>query len=120
MNSLVSAGVGVASAAIINKIHENSQIKISENQAKQQAEIARQQAEQQAAMARQQAEYQVEIERLKVQKEEVKLDAMQDKRYYANCPYCMGVSNGGKFCQFCGSSLAYYDENDAGKVAQKY
>lgn len=112
LSSAVSAGVGVASAAIVNKIHENSQMKIAEKQAEQQAELARQQAEQQAEIARQQAEYQVEIERLKTQQEEIKLDAVQDKRYYANCPYCMGVNNGGKFCQYCGSSLAYYDEDE--------
>lgn len=111
LGSAVSAGVGVASAAIVNKMHENSQMKLAEKQAEQQAEIARQQAEQQAEIARQQAEYQVEIERLKVQQEEVKLDKFQDKRYYANCPYCMGVNDGGKFCRYCGSSLAYYDED---------
>ncbi|MCR5846626.1 MAG: hypothetical protein K6G75_00685 [Lachnospiraceae bacterium] len=112
VGSAVSAGVGVASAAIVNKMHENSQIKLAEKQAEQQAEIARQQAEQQAELARQQAEYQVEIERLKAQQEETKRDVIQDKRYYANCPYCMGVNNGAKFCQYCGSSLAYYDEDE--------
>ncbi len=112
LGSAVSAGVGVASAAIVNKMHENSQIKLAEKQAEQQAEYARQQAEQQAAIARQQAEYQVEIEKIKAQQEEIKRDAQQDKRYYANCPYCLGVNNGAKFCQYCGSSLAYYDEDE--------
>ena len=87
-------------------------MKLQQKQAEQQAEMARQQAEQQAMLARQQAEYQVEIERLKAQQEEIKKDVIQDKRYYANCPYCMGVNNGGKFCQYCGSSLAYYDEDE--------
>ena len=112
VSSAASAAVGVASAAIVNKIHENSQMKLQQKQAEQQAEMARQQAEQQAMLARQQAEYQVEIERLKAQQEEIKKDVIQDKRYYANCPYCMGVNNGGKFCQYCGSSLAYYDEDE--------
>ena len=115
VGNAVSAGVGVASAAIVNKIHENSQMKLAEKQAEQQAMLARQQAEQQAEIARQQAEYQVELEKLKTQQEEIKLDAMQDKRYYANCPYCMGVNNGAKFCQFCGKSLAYYEENEEDK-----
>ncbi len=112
LGSAVSAGVGVASAAIVNKMHENSQLKLQEQQAQQQAEYARQQAEQQAELARQQAEVQLEIERLKAKQEETKRDAIQDLRYYANCPYCLGVNNGAKFCQYCGSSLAYYDEED--------
>ena len=112
MSSAVHAGVGVASAAIVSKIHETSQIKIAEKQAEKQAEIARKQAEAQAEIAKRQAEYQVEIEKLKYQQEEAKLDAAQNKHYYANCPYCLGVSNGAKFCQYCGSSLAYYEEND--------
>ena len=112
LGSAVSAGVGVASAAIVNKMHENSQLKLQEQQAQQQAEYARQQAEQQAELARQQAEVQLEIERLKAKQEETKRDAIQDLRYYANCPYCLGVNNGAKFCQYCGSSLAYYDEDD--------
>ena len=37
LGSAVSAGVGVASAAIVNKMHENSQIKLAEKQAEQQA-----------------------------------------------------------------------------------
>ena len=112
VSSAASAAVGVASAAIVNKMHENSQIKIQEKQAEQQAKIAAAQAEQQARLAAQQAEYQVEIEKLKARQAEIKLDEIQDKRYYANCPYCMGVNNGEKFCRYCGSSLAYYDEDD--------
>ena len=112
VSSATSAAVGVASAAIVNKIHENSQIKIQEKQAEQQAKIQAAQAEQQARLAQQQAEYQVEIERLKARQAEIKLDEIQDKRYYANCPYCMGINNGDKFCRYCGSSLAYYDEDD--------
>lgn len=112
LGSAVSAGVGVASAAIVNKIQENSQMKLQEKQAEQMEALARQQAEQQAEYAKQQAEYQLELERIKAQQEEIKRDTKQDKRYYANCPYCLGVNNGGKFCQFCGSSLAYYDDDD--------
>ena len=112
LGSAVSAGVGVASAAIVNKIQETSQMKLQEKQAEQMEALARQQAEQQAEYARQQAEYQLELERIKAQQEEIKRDTKQDKRYYANCPYCLGVNNGGKFCQFCGSSLAYYDDDD--------
>ena len=119
LGNAVSAGVGVASAAIVNKIHENSQIKLQEKQAEQQAELERQRLEQQAEIARKQAEYQLEIEKLKVQQEEVKLDAVQDKRYYANCPYCMGVNNGDKFCRYCGSSLAYYDEDEEAETDKK-
>ncbi len=110
LGSAVSAGVGVASAAIVNKMHENSQIKMAEQQAEREAALARQQAAQRAELARQQAEYQVEIEKLKVMQEEARLNAAQDKRYYANCPYCLGVNNGDKFCRYCGSSLAYYDD----------
>ena len=119
VSSATSAAVGVASAAIVNKIHENSQIKIQEKQAENQAKIAAAQAEQQARLAAQQAEYQLEMERLKVRQAEVKLDEIQDKRYYANCPYCMGVNNGEKFCQYCGSSLAYYDEDDDDNASNK-
>lgn len=119
VSSATSAAVGVASAAIVNKIQENSQIKIQEKQAENQARIAAAQAEQQARLAAQQAEYQVEIERLKVRQAEVKLDEIQDKRYYANCPYCMGVNNGEKFCRYCGSSLAYYDDDDDSPVGNK-
>lgn len=119
VSSATSAAVGVASAAIVNKIQENSQIKIQEKQAENQARIAAAQAEQQARLAAQQAEYQVEIERLKVRQAEVKLDEIQDKRYYANCPYCMGVNNGEKFCRYCGSSLAYYDDDDDSPAGNK-
>ena len=118
LGSAVSAGVGVASAAIVNKMHENSQMKLAEQQAQQQAELARQQAEQQAELARQQAQVQLEIEKIKAQQEETKRDAIQDLRYYANCPYCLGVNNGAKFCQYCGSSLAYYDDDDLNKDAK--
>ena len=112
IGSAVSAGVGVASAAIVNKMHENSQAKLAEKQAEAQANLQKQLAEQQAEYARQQAEYQLELEKLKTQQEEIKRDVKQDLRYYANCPYCLGVNNGGKFCQFCGSSLAYYEDDD--------
>ena len=122
IGSAVSAGVGVASAAIVNKMHENSQAKLAEKQAEAQANLQKQLAEQQAEYARQQAEYQLELEKLKTQQEEIKRDVKQDLRYYANCPYCLGVNNGGKFCQFCGSSLAYYEDDDdapEGKKEQK-
>ncbi|MBO6089031.1 MAG: hypothetical protein J6P37_01810 [Lachnospiraceae bacterium] len=112
VGSAVSAGVGVASAAIVNKIHENSQLKLQEKQAEAQAALQQQLAEQQAEYQRQQAEYQLELEKLKTQQEEIRRDVKQEKKYYANCPYCLGVNNGGKFCQFCGSSLAYYDDDD--------
>ena len=122
IGSAVSAGVGVASAAIVNKMHENSQAKLAEQQAQAEANLQKQLAEQKAEYARQQAEYQLELEKLKTQQEEIKRDSKQDKRYYANCPYCLGVNNGGKFCQFCGSSLAYYEDEDDkpdGKKEQK-
>ncbi|MBP5529095.1 MAG: hypothetical protein J6X80_03495 [Lachnospiraceae bacterium] len=112
LGSAVSAGVGVASAAIVNKIQENTQMKLQEKQAEQQAELQRQMAEQQAEYARQQAEYQVELEKLRTQQEEIRRDVKQEKKYYANCPYCLGVNNGAKFCQYCGSSLAYYDDDE--------
>ena len=67
LGSAVSAGVGVASAAIVNKIHENSQIKLQQQQAEHQAELQRQLAEQQAEYAAQQAEYQLELEKLKTE-----------------------------------------------------
>ena len=53
-------------------------------------------------------------QKLKNEQEEIKLEALQPtKRYHANCPYCMGVNpNGSKVCEYCGSSLAYYDEAD--------
>ena len=119
ISSAVSAGVGVASAAIVNKMHENSQAKLAEKQAEAEANLQKQLAEQQAEYARQQAEYQLELEKLKTQQEEIKRDTKQDKRYYANCPYCLGVNNGGKFCQFCGSSLAYYDDDDEAPKGNK-
>ncbi len=112
LGSAVSAGVGVASAAIVNKIHESSQIKLQEQQAEQQAALQRQQAEHQAEYARQQAQYQLELEKLKTEQEEIKRDVKQEKKYYANCPYCLGVNNGDKFCRYCGSSLAYYDDDE--------
>lgn len=112
LGSAVSAGVGVASAAIVNKIHENSQIKLQQQQAEHQAELQRQLAEQQAEYAAQQAEYQLELEKLKTEQEEIKRDVKQEKKYYANCPYCLGVNNGDKFCRYCGSSLAYYDDDE--------
>ena len=108
IGNAVSAGVGVASAAIVNKMQENSQMKLAEQQAKQQQEMQRLHAEQQ-----------VEIERIKVQQEEAKRDAAQDKRYYANCPYCLGVNNGDKFCRYCGSSLAYYEDDEKNESRSK-
>ena len=119
ISSAVSAGVGVASAAIVNKMHENSQAKLAEKQAEAEANLQKQLAEQKAEYARQQAEYQLELEKLKTQQEEIKRDTKQDKRYYANCPYCLGVNNGGKFCQFCGSSLAYYEDDDEAPKGNK-
>ena len=119
VGSAVSAGVGVASAAIVNKIQESSQLKLQEKQAQAQAALQQQLAEQQAEYARQQAEYQLELEKLKTQQEEIRRDVKQEKKYYANCPYCLGVNNGGKFCQFCGSSLAYYDDDDDEKSDNK-
>lgn len=115
VGNAVSAGVGIASAAIVNKMHENSQLKLAEQQAAKQAEMAQYQAEHEAALIRQHAE----IEKLKIQQEEVKRDAAQNKRYYANCPYCLGVNNGDKFCRYCGSSLAYYEDDDENKAEPK-
>lgn len=113
-NSIAGAAVGVASAAIVNKMHENSQMKMQEKQAEQEMKIAQMQAEQATLRAEKTAQYNLEMEKLKVKQEEVKLEAIQPtKRYHANCPYCMGVNtNGSKVCDFCGSSLAYYDEAD--------
>lgn len=113
VGSATSAAVGVASAAIVNKINENSQMKMQEKQAERQMQMAQMQAEQRAELARQEAEYKLEMEKLKIKQEEVKLEAIQPtKRYHANCPYCLGANDGDKVCKYCGSSLAYYDEAD--------
>ena len=102
LGTITSAAVGVAGAAIVNKMQENSQ-----------AKLQAQQAEYEAEMREREAEYKVEIERQRTRQEEAKLEAIQPtKRYYANCTYCVGVNNGSKECQYCGSSLAYYDEAD--------
>lgn len=113
LGTITSAAVGVAGAAIVNKMQENSQAKLQAQQAEQQAKLQAQQAEYEAEMREREAEYKVEIEKQRTRQEEAKLEAIQPtKRYYANCPYCLGVNNGSKECQYCGSSLAYYDEAD--------
>lgn len=111
---LATTAAGVAGAAIVNKMQENSQMKLQEQQAESQMRIAEMQAERAAMRAEQNEEYQLEMQRLKNEQEEIKLESLQPtKRYHANCPYCMGVNpNGSKVCEYCGSSLAYYDEAD--------
>lgn len=113
IGTLTGAAVGVAGAAIVNKMQESTQSKLQAQQAEEEARLRAQEAQYEAEMRQREAEYRVEIERLKVKQEEAKADAMQPtKRYYANCPYCLGVNNGAKECQFCGSSLAYYEDDE--------
>lgn len=118
IGTLTGAAVGVAGAAIVNKMQESTQSKLQAQQAEEEARLRAQEAQYEAEMRQREAEYRVEIERLKVKQEEAKADAMQPtKRYYANCPYCLGVNNGSKECQFCGSSLAYYEDDDDKETA---
>lgn len=111
LGAIVGSATSVAVGAIANKMETDRQEKIIEQQGKQQALIEQQRAQNAMLYRQQQNEYNIEMEKLEVQKEEIKLDALQDKRYHANCPYCLAANpSGNKFCEFCGMSLAYYNE----------
>lgn len=127
IGALIGGATTVAVGAISGKLENERQEKIIEQQGKQQALIEQQRAQNEMLLRqqeneamlqlnKQENETKIELKKLDVEEAEIERDIIQDKRYYANCPYCLGINkNNEKECPFCGKSLAYYngDPNNA-------
>ena len=127
LGTLLGSATTVAVGAVAGKLENERQEKIIAETGKQQALIEQQRAQNVMLMRqqendamlqlnRQENETKIELKKLDVEEAEIQRDIIQDKRYYANCPYCLGVNaNNEKECPFCGKSLAYYngDPNNA-------
>lgn len=116
LGALVGGAASAAVGAIANRMETNRQEKIVEQQGKQQMLIEQQRAQNTMLLRQQENEQELELKKLDVEEAEINRDIIQDKRYYANCPYCLGINKDNeKVCPFCGMSLAYYngDPNNA-------